>query len=114
MHLTLAAALLLASLLTPTVSAAPTGIMSGLENVPDCAQLCFVSGAVAAGCMPTEFTCICNDPGLQSSTQTCISASCNPEDLANAIQVAAKICGESAGMGLTVSPPEGATAAGGA
>ncbi|KAI2643568.1 hypothetical protein GGS21DRAFT_23814 [Xylaria nigripes] len=68
-----------------------TGVVSQL---PTCAIPCFESGASAAGCLTTDFNCLCVQGHQEFITTagSCLVTKCQGDDFNNAVNSASKIC----------------------
>ncbi|KAI1419221.1 hypothetical protein F5Y12DRAFT_284768 [Xylaria sp. FL1777] len=71
-----------------------TSLPSLVSQLPTCAIPCFETGAQAANCSTTDFTCLCGDgkTAFITSAGTCVVSKCSGDELTNAISLANQIC----------------------
>ncbi|KUI58562.1 hypothetical protein VP1G_05848 [Cytospora mali] len=70
-----------------------TDVSSLTNELPSCSLLCLVSGATAAGCGATDYTCQCNNQAaITSNATTCLTSSCSASDIGTTKSVSSQIC----------------------
>ncbi|KAI0471390.1 hypothetical protein F4859DRAFT_485473 [Xylaria cf. heliscus] len=71
-----------------------TSLPELVSELPTCAIPCFNSGAEAANCSTTDFSCLCGDGKTKfiSAASTCVLGACKDDDFSNAISLAGQIC----------------------
>ncbi|KAF8472412.1 hypothetical protein DFH94DRAFT_189861 [Russula ochroleuca] len=74
---------------------------SQAQYLPDCAVSCAQSAGYAAGCDPTDLTCVCQNPTFLSAASSCVQQSCSDSDAQAALAYWNSLCG---GYGPSASP----------
>lgn len=74
-----------------------TDLASLVAELPTCALDCLTTGASAANCTITDFSCICGDGKdqfIQSAGFCILSSSCSSEEKSNVTSLASSICAD--------------------
>ncbi|KAL4809821.1 hypothetical protein BDV18DRAFT_49605 [Aspergillus unguis] len=64
-----------------------------MDALPTCALTCLAKAAKAAQCMPTDPSCICENPKLNQLLEPCILTSCSVKEAFTAKRMSDKSCG---------------------
>ncbi|KAI0383330.1 hypothetical protein F5Y04DRAFT_32804 [Hypomontagnella monticulosa] len=65
-----------------------------IAEIPSCAKPCLDSASTKIGCSTTDVKCQCGKiDDLTSEAITCVSTSCNTDDLSKTTKLSAQICG---------------------
>lgn len=69
-------------------AAASSDVSSLISQLPSCGQTCLVSGAAAANCEATDYSCQCdNEDTIIANSTSCIVSSCSVSDISSKMPI---------------------------
>ncbi|KAH9873434.1 hypothetical protein IAQ61_004057 [Plenodomus lingam] len=76
-----------------TLAQAESGMLAMVGQLPSCASLCLAQEVPKPPCQLTDAACLCSNPELQSSIETCIAQACTPRESLTTKNATSTACG---------------------
>ncbi|KAJ0119191.1 cfem domain-containing protein [Diaporthe amygdali] len=93
------------------VAAQSSDVASLVAELPSCSLTCLLAGASAADCESMDYSCQCNKQDvIVANATSCLTSSCNTNDIATTQTVSQQICEAVTGGNSTSSSSTGSNA----
>ncbi|KAK2615349.1 hypothetical protein N8I77_002112 [Diaporthe amygdali] len=93
------------------VAAQSSDVASLVAELPSCSLTCLLAGASAADCESMDYSCQCNKQDvIVANATSCLTSSCNTNDIATTQTVSQQICEAVTGGNSTSTSSTGSNA----